>query len=294
MIPATFDVEFADGSLRETFNFKVARHPRLTPLICMIALSSAATSARDLPDAHTIEYSLDLTFDNGRRVSVDDVLSTSNGSTSPVFGTVLSGVMLPIRAALENPFEVVQLTSLRGKVRVLSEARDARIVSANLPKQHYKKGELVRAFVTYRPFRQAEAVMPIDFRLPDDLPPGPYQLVISDWDRFLADEMANQPSKFVAESIDELFTVIDHLASQRHDRLYVRLIKQADGVSIGPVAMPSLPSSRRHIFLTAGRSNTTPLVSSVKLEIPTKLIFTGNADLTLIVGDRSATTNPNE
>ena len=50
----------------------------------------------------------------------------------------------------------------------------------NVPRSKYHPGDTVKAFVTYKPFRAAETIMPVELDLPKDLPQGTYQLVISD------------------------------------------------------------------------------------------------------------------
>jgi hypothetical protein len=71
------------------------------------------------------------------------------------------------------------------------------------------------------------------------------------------------------------------VVSLRHDALYVRLLRQPDGVAVGRVAMPRLPSSRRQILLGSGRSNTTPFVSSTVKVVPTDLVLNGSADFAI-------------
>ena len=120
----------------------------------------------------------------------------------------------------------------------------------------------VKAFVTYRPFRSGDAIMPVEFDLPRDLPEGTYQFTISGWEQFLSDERTAKPFRFSAESIEDVFGVLRDIGAIRHDAVYMRLIRQPDGIAIGRTAMRSLPRSRREVLLGAGRSNTTPFVNS--------------------------------
>ena len=69
----------------------------------------------------------------------------------------------------------------------------------------------------------------------------------------------------------------------RHDAVYVRLVREADGVAIGRTAMPSLPSSRREVLVGAGRSNTTPFVSSVVKSLPSKYVMSGSAQFSITI-----------
>ena len=193
----------------------------------------------------------------------------------------------PLTAAAENPFEPVMVKKITGTMVVFPTAREGQILYANVPKSRYRPGETVTAYVTYRPFRAGEMMMPVSMELPKDLPDGTYQLTISDWQKFFADERTAEPFKFTAETIDQVFDVVQDAASIRHEAVYLRLIRQPDGVAIGHTAMPKLPSSRRQILIGAGRSDTTQFVSSAVKVVPTDRVMSGTADFEITI-DKNA------
>ena len=73
------------------------------------------------------------------------------------------------------------------------------------------------------------------------------------------------------------------LSSVKHDSIYMRLARQPDGIAIGRTAMPNLPSSRREVLIGAGRSNTSPFVSSTVKTIPTDYIMSGSAQFAITI-----------
>ena len=273
--PIELRVRYADGSQDDTYHFNCALHPRLTPMLGALALSAAMSGMRELPQYHTINYDLDIAFSNGQDLRMSDVAVNAGGAWP------IQGVVLPLVAAMENPFERVTLKKITGTVTVVPEARAAEVLSVNIPRLKYKPGETVKAFVTYRPFRGAEAILPIELQLPSDLGDGTYQLVVGGWERFVTDEQMAQPFRFTAESSEQVFAVLRDVMSMRHNALYVRLLRQPDGIAVGRVAMPRLPSSRRQVLLSSGRSNTTPFVSSTVKVIPTDLVMQGDAEFEL-------------
>jgi hypothetical protein len=278
--PETGSIElrvlYTDGSQDVTYRFNCAIHPRLTPPLAGLALASAMTGRRELPQHHTLDYDLMLEFANGAVIDLHDrtVNSVSEGWAEQT-------VLLPALAAANNPFERITLRKFTGTIRVTPESRDAEILSVNLPRMKYKPGDSVKAFVTYRPFRAAEAILPIDLELPRDLPDGKYRLVIGDRTRHLTDERTARPFRFTAESVDDVFTILRDLTSMRNNSIYVRLLRQADGVAVGRVALSRMPSSRRQVMLGSGRSNTTAFVSSTVKIIPTELVMKGAAEFTI-------------
>jgi hypothetical protein len=101
------------------------------------------------------------------------------------------------------------------------------------------------------------------------------------------DERSAQPFRFTAENVGDVFAVVKDVMSLRHNALYVRLLRQADGVAVGRVAMARLPSSRRQVMLTSGRSNTTPFVSSTVKVVPIELLMKGSAGFSIEISSEA-------
>jgi hypothetical protein len=161
---------------------------------------------------------------------------------------------------------------------VSNDVKLAQIVEVNLPRSKFRPGETLQAFVEYKRFRGGEDIVPVELELPKDLPEGNYQLVISDWTRYMQDEQVSKPFRFAGETVDELFDALKDFTSIRQNALYLRLVRQADGVAIGRTAMPKLPSSKRQMMLSAGRSNTTRFISSTTRTVPMDTVMQGSAE----------------
>lgn len=285
MIPMEITIAYPDGSNNQTYKFNAAAHPRLTPLIAGLAIQAVLSGSKDLPQYHTMDYDLALEFANGQTVRVN------NRSVNVQAAALFMEIGMPIAAAGENPFERIMLRRLSGKINIAPVARDAKILSVNLIKAKYQPGETARVFVTYRPFRDEEAVIPVEFEIPRDLPDGNYQLFVTDWDNYLQQEQVAKPFRFTAESSQEVFSVLNDLFSVKHNALYLRLLRQADGVAIGRTAMAQLPSSRRQVLLGAGLSNTTPFVSSTVKIVPTEVVMDGAANFAIAVAREAKVDN---
>jgi len=281
MIPVEFRVEYADRSVDKTYHFKSVVHPRFTPVLANAALQSALLGARDLPQHHTISYDITIDFANGQRITSSDyAVDVGAEGLFYEFGA-------PLLVAADNPFQNVLPSKIAGTVRISPDVRSATILSVNIPHLRLRPGQPVRGYVTYRPYLQSEATMPIEIPLPADLPDGQYQLTVGDWMRYVNDERTLSPFRFSAENVDEMFAVLRDFASIKRSALYVRLLRQSDGVAVGRTAMPKLPSSRRTVLMGAGRSDVTPFVSSALTVIPTDTVLQGSADFTVTI-DKNA------
>jgi hypothetical protein len=281
MIPIDLDVKYTDGSGERKYHFDAAWHTRFTPLLSAAAMTAAVTGVHDLPEFHTLDFDVTIEFANGEKVHLANDLV--NASMPELFFEV--GV--PMMAAAQNPFERVSVKKVTGTVKITPEAHEATILWVNAPRLKFRPGETLKAYVNYRPFRASDAILPVEFDLPRDLPEGTYQLVISGWEQFVSDEKTAKPFRFDAESVSDVFAVLRDIASFRHDAVYMRLVRQPDGIAIGRTAMPNLPSSRREVLLGAGRSNTTPFVSSTTKIIKTSDLMSGSAEFEVII-DKNA------
>jgi hypothetical protein len=274
-IPIHVEVSDAQGANQRSYSFRAASHRKFTPLLSTAAVMAAITGTHELPEYHTLDYDLTIEFTNGQVVHIEN---TDVNTNAAALFFELGGPMI---AAAENPFEEVSVKKVEGRVRITPEAHHATILWVNAPRLKYRPGETVKAYVSFRPFRGAEAMMPIEFELPHDLPDGPYQFSISGWEQFLSDEQTSKPFRFSAESTSDLFSVLRELGAVKHNAMYLRLLRQADGVAIGRTAMPNLPSSRREVLIGAGRSNTTAFVSSATKAVPMQYVLDGAAQLEL-------------
>ena len=282
-VPVEIRVRYADGSEDQTYHFGITLHPKLTPMLSVAAVGAAISGARELPQYHTVDYDLTLDFSNGKQIHVINTTVNSGGPE------LFFDVGTPLIAAADNPFERVFVKRMTGSITVTPEARQGEILYANVPRSRYRPGDTVTAYVTYRPFRATERVLPVTLELPKDLPDGTYQLTISDWTRFLSDEQTAEPFKFHAESIDQVFDVLRDMTAIRHNALYIRLLRQPDGIAIGHTAMPKLPSSRRQVMIGAGRSDTTQFVSSAVKVIASDRVMSGSAEFEITI-DKNANT----
>lgn len=280
-VPVDLHIKYTDGSEDQFYHFTTALHPKMTPLLISTAMTSAITGAKELPENHTMDYDLTMEFDNGKLVHL------VNTDVNAGAGDLFFEVGTPLIAAAENPFGSVLVKKITGTIVISPQARSGTLLYANVPRSAYRPGETVTAYVTYRAFRAGEMVLPVSMVLPRDLPDGTYQLTISDWQKYFADERIAEPFKFAAETLDQVFDVVRDASAIRHDALYLRLLRQPDGIAIGHTAMPKLPSSRRQILVGADRSDTTQYVSSALKIIPTPRVMSGSADFEITI-DKNA------
>ncbi|HVT87630.1 MAG TPA: hypothetical protein VHD56_02155 [Tepidisphaeraceae bacterium] len=276
-VPIDIHLVYTDGSIDSLYHFNAVWHPRLTPTLLTVGIAAALTGRQDLPEFHTIQYDLDLSFNESRSIKLRNI---AVNAPAPL---LMRSLVTPISFATENPFKSLKLEKISGTIRVTPEAHEADILSVDLVKTKFKPGETIHGLVHYRPFRLPEKTMSIELQLPRDIPDGSYSLSVSDRETFLQDEQRTSPYRFTAQNIDDVFKVIDDITSVREDAVYVRLMRQVDGVAIGHTTLPRLPGSRRQILLDSGRDEITPLMGSTVKIIKSELAMSGSSEVEIDV-----------
>jgi hypothetical protein len=286
MVPLEIHIVYDDGTVDQTYHFTAALHPKLTPMIVAAASMMAMQGQQNLPEYHTVDYDVKESFADGRTIDISD--SSVNGDGSEIAGDIA----LPLMAASDNPFGYVPMTGLTATLHVSSTARAGQILSVMVPQNKYQPGDTVKASISYLPFHADEAILPVEFDLPTNLPDGDYQLIVSDYSRYLDDEKTTNPFKFSAADIGELFAVLKDYEAIRHDAVYLRLVRQADGVAVGHTEMPHLPPSQMQVMLDSGRSDIMPFVTSTVKIAPAGVVMSGSAEFTITVQRQETVQTP--
>src|SRR5205823_161099 len=202
MAPVELRVVYPESGEETTYHFNIAIHPKLTPMLVAAAVGAAGSGTHDFPQFHTLDYDLSLEFANGK------VVHLANTTVNAQVGELFTEIGVPIVAAAENPFEKLALAKMSGTLKVSAQAREARILSVSVPRLKYQPGETAKIFLTYRPFRAGEAILPIEFDIPRELPDGTYQLAVTDWQNYVEAEKLARPFRFTAESGNEVFAAL--------------------------------------------------------------------------------------
>ncbi len=280
-IPINMRVTYADGSSDLPYRFVAALHPRMTPMLCALAVQASVTSNKELPQFHTLNYDIGVEFANGKTLSIKNIAADVNADG------VFDEVAMALALMADNPFDRVMVKSIEGTVKVSNGVKSATILSGSMPKLMFHPGEVASGVLRYRPFHSTERSMAFEMPLPSDLPDGQYRLVACDWANNFSEMRMSQPFRYDTSSAADVFDLVKEMTSYRRDAVYLRLIRQADGVAFGRLAMPRLPSSRRQVMLSSGRSNVTSYTTTHARVIPTEFVMQGTAEFTITI-DRSS------
>ncbi|MFT3788009.1 MAG: hypothetical protein QM770_17865 [Tepidisphaeraceae bacterium] len=262
--PVTVNVRTAQGETR-VYHFQSAIHSQMTPMLTAVATFNCVTAGGELPEENTLTYGYTMRFANGRELHAAGQIPSTVGT--PVdFAREMMG---PLTLALANPFERVLPTSVEVNLEVTPGVNQSEVVTAAADRTKYEPGDKVRLDVELRRYHGEKEIRPITFDLPADLKPGDYSLQLLDAGANLRADAAANPQKLLIENANELFDALQSVTlNSAKPKLFLRLSREPEGLSIGRTALQRLPGSRRIVYAQLGRADVQPVAESIITEVP--------------------------
>jgi hypothetical protein len=113
---------------------------------------------------------------------------------------------------------------------------------------HVKAGEKIDVVVIVEPVRGKKREYHCNFKIPDELAPGEYDLLICGSDEYEKFLKQAEPYKFVPQDMSTLIEVINNILSVKRDKLYCLLILPVDGLVVARAELPDLPATKALIL----------------------------------------------
>jgi hypothetical protein len=280
-VPMTIELNWPGGQ-KETFHYNLANHRLMTAMFARMVLGTATTGWRDLPERQTIRYTVEMDYGKLGTYRV------ANAATDAEIMPVMSDVVRPILAMLNNPFGPRQAPS---RINVAITIEDgtiaADLLDLKLEGTVYRPGETVNGEITIQPFRQARKAVAVKFDLPADLAEGEYSLTACDVSHQMAALQGEMPQKFAPRGTEELFQAVQFVVQAPVQQLYLRLpVNTGGGLALGQRELPDLPGSKGQVIAQAHILETRAFRHSIVQTAKTDFILEGSASASFRVERR--------
>jgi len=250
MIPLTIKVSRYNDSQPRRYNCRIVNNRLLTPLLLRVAISSAVLMWGELPPDNTLQYKGVVELDGAGPVAFENV------STGLGLSEMMRDSVGPVALLMNNPYRQVRIKSLDFDVRLSEKNITSAVWSVGLSRSRVKCGEKVDVEVVTESFQAQKRKYTFSFVVPENTPPGTYQLFVCggyDYEEFLRKAV---PHRFVPENLDTLVGAMNDILSIGRDELHCILVLPSGGVAMENAELPELPATKALVLGDAKRAIT--------------------------------------
>lgn len=266
---------------QKTYNFRVTDDRFYAPLLAQLAISSAAVSKGDLPMEHTIEYQASL------KVQGIEPITMKNISSNTGFREVVGDMTGPIYMFMNNPYYRPEIQSLECSIKIIPENSTAALLRANVHDNQLEPGDTVNITLVLKPYLKPEFTREINFKLPEDLQPGQYQIQISgdeDYYKFIAKAA---PQKISSHDLPSMVQAIRRILKIKRNKLYITMALKPSGITLDYAELADLPMSKSMMLIDPKRSiKARPYQDWLEKELQSDLIIQGSENVTIEVENK--------
>ena len=272
LIPVNLRLRTSRNATKE-YRYEVVIDNFLTPFLITFLVHSNIVSSERAVGEQTLQVKclisvkgqLDVHFEN----SVSDL---ANG---PAFAAIAAAV--PVHFLLKSGFDELVMEKIELEVQAREQNRLATLDRVWQDKLEVRAGEEVVLTVFLRKPNGNDQIQRYPVKIPDDMTPGPLQILIGDGLSILQDDEGSGLDEFVPKSLSQLIKAINNI--KRNDRLYVRLYREQGGAVIAGEGLPGLPPSLLALYSaekTSGEIKSIRKVIYVEHELtPTDFVLKG-------------------
>ena len=251
MIPLTIRVTRYNDTEPRVYNCQIANNRLLTPLVLRSVVAGAALLRGNLPPENTVAYKGLIDVAGFGPISFENV-SSGFGLAEAIADSVG-----PVAMLMNNPYEVAEIRSLDFDISIMSKSAVAHIWSVDLSDSRVKAGQTIEITVVVESVLGGRKKYESSLRIPDELVPGQYDLIISGgrgYGEFLKKAV---PYRFVPQSLPGLVEAMNNVLSVKRDKLYCLLVLPAGGIAIEKAELPDLPATKALILQDGKRTLST-------------------------------------
>ncbi|MHC4715552.1 MAG: hypothetical protein ACYS5V_01155 [Planctomycetota bacterium] len=276
MIPMTVTVRWGEDV--QAFRYRLVRHNWLTAAMASIVMKDSLWANRDLPQLHTLDYSVDIDFGKlGRyrarnRSSDRHALDVGSDLTRPLAAMMNAEVGEPV---FPERIDV--------RMTIFGKRNTASLLALELPRHTYKPGETIRGKAVLRPFRSRRISRDVSIQLPADLPEGRYTLTVCSSQGMLDRRKAEMPHRFDPRTVPDLFAALSEVVQPKMNHMYLHMALPDKGVAVRRAELDHLPGSLADVLGRTAPMDTRKYRRSLSVSQEIKYVLSGSASASFVV-----------
>ncbi len=260
----------------KSFNVEVMRQRLMLPGLVQSVLTNAVDMEGDLPEEVTARVKVRIELEDRPPLVLDDIISGPQ-LAGPRGPTALYAPIVPLMQLLvNNNFATVRIKRIDTQTELLPGRRSADIEGVETESEVYSPGETLKATVLLRPYKGIRQRIPVELKLPVDLPEGNYTATVGDDINNARQELRDNPNLNFPQDLEHLFKAIGVQLAAKRTNLTVRVPTQGVGVALGGKSLPHLPPSMVHILGNGRRTGAQTINGALVARHETQWVILGS------------------
>jgi len=232
------------GKSTKDYNFKLAEHNLLTPLIANIALNESFGSTELNYYEGTYEVSGTIEIDGYQNITIDNIFAgflSIDQSTTYIASII--GYML------NNEFDKIKVKSIDLSANIDQEQRIAEIKQIKYDKSDVKRGDKIRLEILLKPYLKEAKIYNYDIDISAKLRKGMYYVYVGG---AMDLNKIDYESYYNMISIDNLKQVIKLINSiKKNNKIYIRVVRPSTSIIVKNRLLNNMPPSHFDIVFSS-------------------------------------------
>ena len=234
MIPVK--VKMNDGTDERTFNFEVANHKLLSPILMDFAFQNSILVTQLGYSESTLKVSGEIGIKGKAPVAVGNIFSGAGS-----FTTASQYVASIMYALMSNEFQNVDIEDVNIEVETVMKRNESELLEVWLDRNEVRPGEEVRLKAMYRALHGEKKFEEFSFRIPHDLQFSQIYFMVGGGQELSRQDFATYGKAYQPDNIDQLIGLLNGLRA--NDRIYVKAFTNEPSLVMKGQFLYSLPSS---------------------------------------------------
>ena len=246
MLP--FSVSITDGtpaSSTQRFHFETLEDRALAPSLVPVAVLNSLLESGGTGAGQTLRWHMKLVRPGHAPLVLEDLATGESASSE-----LMNGLGSPLRFLFNNPFQRLVLDSIA--VDLVSEPRRKQwtLRSARLIEAAVRPGASLTVRCEIEPWRGGREKRDLTLTVPEEAPPGRYQLWVGGGNELMRFEAQRLPGRYRPTSLDEAWQRLAGLRSS--DAIYATITARAPELTSEGRDYPELPLSALLVLASGG------------------------------------------
>jgi hypothetical protein len=275
MLPMSVRVKTGRYADPRTYHVRIVREPMLMPSLIMAVLTNAIDTEGNLPEELTAHLATTIRLKDQEPITVSDTFSgaryTGQMGPSALFSPLASIANILVR----NSLAPIRIESVDCDVEIEPGRKVATIESVRLQSDTIEPGQVLKGFVTLKPFKGDRELVEVSLPIPADFPEGACEAVICDAANSVRRTIRNDPGLLEPRDLPGLVHTLKTQTDPKRTAVYLHVPAPDRGVSIQGQSLPNLPGSVRSVFASK-REIPLPAVRKDMVQVvPTRWVVEG-------------------